>query len=238
MRPRVPLPRSFGPPTPAPGEYEARTLQYTCPLCASLECRPFAEVQGRRYLDCPNCRLVHMHAGDRLGREAERAVYALHQNDPGDPGYRRFLSRLAQPLLTRVRAGMQGLDYGSGPGPTLSVLLEERGLEMTIYDPFFAPDPRALSLRYDFVTCTETAEHFFAPGREFATLARLLRAGGLLAIMTEVLGDQRVFAEWAYARDPTHVCFYRRETLEWLGSFLRARLSRPHPNVAFFELGA
>lgn len=207
-----------------------------CPLC--LDARPQASetVHGRMLLDCPVCRLLYVHPAHHLDAERERAHYGLHQNHPSDAGYRRFLSRVAQPVLSRVVRGATGLDYGCGPGPTLSVMLEESGLKVHDYDPFFAPDVRALERDYDFVTCTEVVEHFSRPRLEFERLRRLLRPGGLLAVMTEVLQPDRDVATWGYARDPTHVCFYRWETFEWIAALLGAHLTRPHPNVALMEL--
>ena len=54
--------------------------------------------------------------------------------------YREFLSRLEHPPnVPKLPAAAEGLDFGSGPGPTLSVMLEEQGYRMSLYDPFFAP---------------------------------------------------------------------------------------------------
>lgn len=202
-----------------------------CPLCGSSRIRPFARAHGRRYRECPDCGLVHLAPEQRLDRAAEKRRYDLHENSPDDPGYRAFLDRLAAPLVERLEPGAEGLDYGSGPGPTLSVMLEEQGFPMAIYDPFYAPDPGPLRRRYDFVTCTETVEHFFDPGAELAHLRRLVRPGGWLAIMTEVLGPEQDFEAWHFARDPTHVCLYRRRTMDWIADRLGWRLESPRSSV-------
>lgn len=145
------------------------------------------------------------------------------------------MSRLCDPLLERLPAGVEGLDYGSGPGPTLSFMLAERGFEIAIYDPFFAPDPEALRRSYDFITCTEVVEHFHAPGDELDRLNRLLRPGGWLGVMTELLREGCAFENWHYVRDPTHVCFYRPETMQWIARRYGWTLDVPHPNVALFR---
>ncbi len=208
-----------------------------CPLCGGAGLVPFARAHGRAYRDCPSCRLVSMDPADRPGPSEERARYEEHENDPSDPRYRRFLDRLCGPLTERLPAGAHGLDYGSGPGPTLSVMLSERGSPTENFDPFFADEPALLRSTYDFVTCTETAEHFFEPAEEFETLFRLIRPGGWLGVMTEILEEEtaEAFAEWHYIRDPTHVVFYRWETFRWLEDRYRSRLERPHPNVALFQ---
>lgn len=214
------------------GDYTPR-----CPLCGCPDTIPFAEVGSSRYLDCPVCRMVHLDPAQRLAPEAERRHYDSHENDPDDPRYRVFLDRLVAPLSRRLEPGARGLDYGSGPGPAVAAMLAERGFPTSIYDPFFAPDSAALARSYDFITCTEVAEHFFHPGRELERLRDLLRPGGLLAIMTEILRDETVFERWRYARDPSHVCFYRERTMEWIAADRGWSLERPHPNVAIFQVG-
>ena len=68
--------------------------------------------------------------------------------------------------------------------------------------------------KYDFITCTETAEHFYDPFKEFNILNDLLIAGGWLGLMTCFMTDDSLFENWQYRKDPTHVVFYTRETLE------------------------
>jgi len=211
------------------------TTPPNCPLCRSDGVHPFASAHGRRYFDCQTCRLVFLAPEQRLDPGAERARYETHRNDPADEGYRAFLSRLAAPLAERLPPGAEGLDYGSGPGPTLSLMLEEQGFHVEIYDPFFCPNPAALERSYDFVTCTETVEHFFRPREEFERLGRLLRPGGWLGVMTEVLLNDAAFERWYYVRDETHVCFYRPATLEWLAAHFGWGVNFPHRNVALFH---
>jgi hypothetical protein len=205
-----------------------------CPLCMGQSAVELAAAQGRTYSRCPLCRLVFMAPQHRLPLAEERAHYRLHRNDPADHRYRRFLARVAEPLAPRVRPAAEGLDYGCGPGPTLSVMLRERGFDVRDYDPCFRPDESALRRTYDFITCTETAEHFHSPAQEFHRFDQLLRPGGWLALMTEVLDDACPFQTWWYVRDPTHVCFYARPTLEWIGRWREWRVFHPSKNVTLF----
>ncbi|HUH13741.1 MAG TPA: class I SAM-dependent methyltransferase [Longimicrobiales bacterium] len=205
-----------------------------CPLCGSDAVRPAARAHGRDYFACEVCALAFLSPAQRLSPTEERARYEQHENDPADARYRTFLARLAAPLMAHLQAGATGLDYGAGPGPALSVMLEEAGFPTAIYDPFFAPDPGPLSRTYDFVTCTETFEHFFAPARELEQLDALLRPGGWLAVMTE-LRDGQDLEKWWYVRDPTHVCFYAAQTLEWIAASRGWRLERPRASVALFH---
>ncbi len=95
-------------------------------------------------------------------------------------------------------------------------MLCEAGHRVALYDPFFVPDPAPLERSYDFVTCTETAEHFHAPADEFERLRAMVRPGGWLAVMTCFQTDDTRFAAWHYRRDPTHVVFYRAATFRHL----------------------
>lgn len=85
---------------------------------------------------------------------------------------------------------------------------------MTLYDPLFFNDALALETHYDFITCTEVVEHFHNPFGEFERLDKLLKPGGVLAVMTRFQTDDAAFANWHYRRDPTHVVFYREATFQ------------------------
>lgn len=153
----------------------------------------------------------------QLSPEQEKAVYDQHQNNPDDMGYRQFLGRLATPLVERLPTGpLDGLDFGSGPGPTLSIMLEEMGYNMAIYDPYFAPDPSVLTRQYDFVTCTEAIEHFNQPAKEWGLLLSMIKPGGWLGLMTKLATDAEAFTRWHYKNDPTHVSFFSRDTFRFL----------------------
>lgn len=191
-----------------------------CPLCGAAT-RAFCADRARRYAECPDCGLVTADPASHLSPAAERAIYDLHQNDPADARYRAFLSRLAEPLLSRLAPEMRGLDFGCGPGPVLSMLLREAGMVMTDYDPFYAPDPRALQGEYDFVTCTEVVEHFRDPLAGWTRVASLVRPGGWLGVMTQLAPDEPApFLRWRYRDDRTHVSFHRLATLRWLAATL------------------
>jgi hypothetical protein len=206
-----------------------------CPLCSEHTARAFARVGERDYFSCDTCGLVHLARSQRLSREHEHAHYNTHENSPVDVRYRAFLNTLAAPLIERLPTGAEGLDFGSGPGPTLSVMLAEQGFQTSTYDPFFAPDRRVLNRTYDFVSCSETIEHFFDPGEEFRRLDGLLGPRGWLGIMTTVLRTDEDFPSWHYHRDPTHVSFFRVDTLEWIAARYGWTLVRPHVNVALFQ---
>lgn len=169
----------------------------------------------------------------RPSPEQERAEYDRHRNID-EPGYRHFLSRLAEPLLQRLAQGASGLDYGCGPGPVLATMLAERGHPTALFDPIYAADAGVLERSYDFVTCTEVAEHFHAPRQEFERLDGLLRPGGWLAVMTQLRRPDQGFSTWRYVHDPTHVCFYEWATLQWIADWRGWQLLSVGDNVALF----
>ena len=195
-----------------------------CPLCESSDSLPFWRDQKRTYRRCQQCQLVFVPPVYHLSQAAEKAEYDLHRNNPDDKGYRTFLSRLSTPLCERLPAGASGLDYGCGPGPTLSLMLAEAGFDLHIYDPFYAADTDVLQECYDFITCSEVVEHFRFPGREFSILWDMLKPDGWLGIMTKLVIDRQAFARWHYKNDPTHIAFFSRKTFIFLAEHLAARL--------------
>ncbi|WCE29782.1 class I SAM-dependent methyltransferase [Vibrio sp. SCSIO 43137] len=187
-----------------------------CPLCKHSHIRPYHQDKRRHYLQCSRCELVFVPEDERLAAEAEKAIYDQHENDPNDQGYRRFLSRFASPLLERLEPESTGLDFGCGPGPTLSLMLEEAGHRTELYDLFYYPDNGVLESRYDFVTATEVIEHLYTPDRVWQQWLNLVKPGGWLGIMTKLVKDVEAFSGWHYKNDQTHVCFYSQATFRYL----------------------
>lgn len=206
-----------------------------CPVCEQGELTRFQAVKDTRYHRCSVCQATLMAPECRLGPSEEKAVYALHDNNTEDPGYRQFLSRLAEPLLKRLSPGSRGLDFGCGPGPALAAMLEESGMTMSLYDPYFHPDRSVLDQPYDFVTCTEVIEHLYHPASVFRQLDGLLVPGAILGVMTCFQTDDARFANWHYRRDPTHVVFYKQATLQWLADHYGWHLEVPAKDVAIFR---
>ena len=206
----------------------------SCPVCPSTADH-FLQVQGRDYYRCPVCQARFLNPAQYVSQADEHAHYLHHENHPDDPGYRRFLSKLADPLLAKLAPGSRGLDYGCGPGPALAHMLREAGHDVALYDPFFAPDPAPLDATYDFVTCTEVAEHFHNPRGEFTHLRDRVRPGGILAVMTCFQTDDARFADWHYRKDPTHVVFYRAETFHYLATFWGWQISIPAKDVVLLH---
>ncbi|GAB6096381.1 class I SAM-dependent methyltransferase [Desulfatiferula olefinivorans] len=206
-----------------------------CVICGDGGAKTVERAGAGVYYSCAACGVTFLEPDQRLSAEEERKRYGLHRNRPDDKGYRRFLETLADPLIPMLKPGARGLDYGCGPVPVLATMLRAAGHPTAVYDPFFFADSAPLETTYDFVTCTEAAEHFYRPIEEFQTLDRLLVPGGILAVMTTFRTDTVDFSTWHYRRDPTHVIFYREETMHCLAGRFGWTCMVPALNVAIMK---
>ena len=213
--------------------------QAVCPLCGEREIGYYHRDRRRDYWQCQTCQLVFVPPAQRLDAEAEKAQYDLHNNDAEDEGYRRFLNRLCAPLSQRLKEaaidGAQGLDFGSGPGPTLHRMMIERGFECEHYDVFYHPDDCVFDKRYHFMTSTEVVEHLYHPGEVLNRLWDLLLPEGYLGLMTKRVIDLNAFKTWHYKNDPTHVCFFSEATFHWLAQQWHAEYELIDKDVVIFK---
>ncbi len=205
-----------------------------CPLCHESEHTLYCEHETGEYRICTECALVFVLSDAYLDEEQEKERYDLHTNSPDDLNYRKFLSKIFDPVCERVQKGSFGLDFGSGPGPTLSMMFEERGYEMRIYDHFYARDEDVLKQRYDFITSTEVVEHLHDPAGVLDRLMGMLKPKGLLALLTQPYPPKEEFSKWYYKNDPTHVCFYSLSTMQWLAGKYGARLQNVGKDIFMF----
>ncbi|MFQ6370821.1 methyltransferase domain-containing protein [Shewanella sp. YIC-542] len=188
---------------------------HTCPLCGDQQPKMAVPARvARRYLRCSGCQLIFLHGGDRLSLAEERAYYATHENSIDDAGYVAFLTRLLKPVLPLLTPAMAGLDFGCGPGPTMSALLARHGIRCDDYDPAFFPI--ALQPSYDFILASECFEHFHQPATELGRLCSLLPPGGILGVMTDRWQSEAQFYDWHYTRDPTHCSFFHLDSFRWI----------------------
>jgi len=207
----------------------------SCPLCSSRQSTRYPRSRVRVFWRCLHCSLVFVDRHDYPDRETEKARYDQHCNSSMDSGYRKFLSALAIPLLSKVDAGAHGLDFGCGPGPALSQMLQEAGLFVDVFDFFYAPNSRIWEMRYDFITASEVIEHLHNPAMEIERLFGHLVPGGWLGIMTTWVDRINSFERSRYGRDPTHVCFYSESTFKWIASHWNTTVEFPGGNVVLFQ---
>jgi hypothetical protein len=191
-----------------------------CPLCTSDDCPLYWQGQNptRDYLHCQYCDLVFVPSRFQLCSEEEKKIYDQHENNPQDEHYRKFLGRLFTPMSTMLSKPSKGLDFGSGPGPTLSKMFAEQGHQCAIYDKFYANDKSTLEKDYGFVSATEVVEHLANPKDVFGMLFSLTeKTKGPVGIMTKLHPqDRKSFLQWHYKNDPTHIAFFSHLTMEML----------------------
>jgi len=212
-----------------------KEVKSECTVCGAPTTHHFLTLKGKDYRRCEKCRATLLDPAHWLLPEEEFKLYRKHNNDSTDRGYQKFLSKLAKPLLAKLVPSQNGLDYGCGPGPVLAEILTDAGHQMSLFDPFFYPDKSVLEKTYDFITCTESIEHFHRPAEEFARFNQMLRYGGWLGIMTCFQTDDDRFSSWHYRRDPTHVTFYRETTLRYIAAKFGWSCEIPVKDVALMQ---
>lgn len=202
-----------------------------CPLCETKKNELYWKNEDKHYFRCKQCSLVFLEKKFLPTLEVEKKQYDFHRNSAENEGYVAFLNQLIEPLHSMIKPNGQGLDYGCGPGPTLSVLMEKLGHEISLYDPFYFPEKSVLNQKYDFVTCTEVIEHVFDPALLITDLKKLLKSGGIIGMMTQEVKTKSEFPKWWYHRDPTHTRFYSLETFKWISENYNLSLTNPKKNV-------
>jgi len=154
----------------------------------------------------------------------ERAEYDKHENHIHDQGYRKFLSRVFNPIKERIQPSAKGLDFGCGPGPALAEMFKEAGFDMSTYDPFYAKNEKVLNGSYDFITSTEVIEHVKNPVQYLNQITKMLKPGGTIGLMTKLVTDQHAFKNWHYKNDQTHIRFYSKKTFKFIANSYKLNL--------------
>lgn len=204
-----------------------------CPLCCFNESSIFYKSE-KEYLKCYVCELVFLNYSYRLDSNKEKKVYEAHQNIPEDLRYQDFLKKLVSPLKGYIKKGSLGLDYGCGPGPAMPLLFKDYECEIVNYDPYFFPISLD-ELKFDFIVCTEAMEHMFNPNEELKKIVSLLGYKGVFGLMTEMCPSKDLFDKWYYKNDPTHVCFYSKETMSWIAKKFNLELLMSNDSIWIFE---
>ena len=106
---------------------------------------------------------------------------------------------------------------------------------MNIYDHFYAKDEEVLTSQYDFITSTEVIEHLYDPMSVLDRLWNLLNEEGILVLLTQPYPNQDEFDAWYYKNDPTHVCFFSHDTMQWLENKWDANLEIIGKDVFIFK---
>lgn len=189
-----------------------------CKICH----RPLTAIHDTQMLSdfyhCPDCAFIFKDHEAYVSSERERKQYDQHNNTLESPGYvQMFEAFIALCITPHAQEIQTVLEFGSGPGPVLSKLLRDRGLEVDSYDKFYAPTPVYEGKQYDLITATEVIEHIEGPLEIMRFFHEHLRKGGYLALMTQFhSNDSDTYLRWWYRRDPTHISFFTPETFRTL----------------------
>jgi len=186
-----------------------------CPLCGSESSEKILSKEQKDYYYCKCCELIFINPELLLDVADEKLRYDYHINNIEDKGYVNFLNRVIEPASKYLGESMMGLDYGCGPGPTLSQLVEQKGIKCDVYDPIYFPELDFES-KFDFIFATECFEHFYNPKQEIEKIRGLLKPNGLLAVMTEFWKTKEEFPNWYYLKDDTHVSLFNENTFEYI----------------------
>lgn len=222
-----------------------RISQIACPLCGENRIDILFSIAERSFLECSQCDLLFIPPSNFPSFAEEKSRYDQHNNCLMDAGYIRHLDRVRTQLVAHLKPGALGLDFGCGPDRCLSRLFEDDGFAMDNYDPFYGPalgkrsagkrGAGKRSAQYDFITCSEVAEHFSDPRAEFNLMQSLLCPNGWVSIMTNLREGDRRCASWWYLRDITHRCFYSKRTFEFISGMLPWRLESVVDDVITFQ---
>lgn len=173
------------------------------------------------YHYCPRCECIALDGAFTVSASQEKHQYDQHNNSLENEGYVQmfedFLDYFWEELEHKTP---KALDFGSGPTPVLSVLMQRRGANVTCYDKFYHPDKDFKTHRFTLITSTEVFEHLDNPLQTLMVLTEHLASGGHIALMT-LFHDNNMdhFWTWWYRRDPTHITFFTPKTIEVLADF-------------------
>lgn len=186
-----------------------------CLLC-NFDTEIFFKEKGREFFKCGNCLSIMLNPTNYISKINEKARYENHNNDVDDIRYQNFVAPIVKSVIKDYKSSHIGLDFGAGTGPVITSMLEKKGSELNLYDPYFHNYPQNLNRKHDFIVCCEVIEHFYNPFKEFKLMSEILNPNGRLYCMTSLYDEEINFEDWYYRNDETHVFFYHKKTIKWI----------------------
>lgn len=186
-----------------------------CLLCQNNTVA-FKNINDREYFKCVNCHSIMLDQKNYVSSEKEKERYEEHNNDVFDKRYQAFVWPIVEAVLKDYNKEHKGLDFGSGTGPVITKLLEDKDYSIKVYDPYFANFKEKLADSYDYIVCCEVMEHFYDPRLEFKRLRSMLNPEGSLYLKTSIYDESIDFDAWYYKNDQTHVFFYHKKALDYI----------------------
>lgn len=197
-----------------------------CRLCAG-ETITLCHPKIGDYFWCQQCDYIYKDEKDYISDEAELEIYDQHHNSIEDPRYVAYFQKFIKCAIVEYASdGKVGLDFGSGPSPVLSMILEQDyGYAIDIYDKYYSPQPVYEKKQYALITSTEVVEHLKDPLEYFRLFKSLLKPQGIIAIMTQFHPQaEGKFINWHYMRDRSHVSFFTLTTMEFIAEKVGLRI--------------
>lgn len=211
---------------------------FHCKICQASTLEINDLKKALLYHRCQCCGFVFLQDDFRVDTSREKRQYDQHNNSLENEGYvqmfEAFIDLSITPYLSNIRTA---LDFGSGPEPVFSKLLERRGLEVDIYDLYYAPTKVYETKRYDLITSTEVFEHLSKPLEILELLVSHLNASGYIVLMTKFPpSDDQAFLAWWYRRDPTHISFFTPQSFEIMAEKVGLKvLKTMKQNIVIFQ---
>jgi len=189
-----------------------------CKLCNNPVTNIIDSRNNWEFFHCKKCEFIFKNESDFVSSEDELKQYNNHNNTMDSPGYVEMFEKFMDATFDEyIKDIKRVLEFGSGPGPVLSELLKNSGLNVDIYDKYFSAKKVYEGKKYDLITSTEVIEHIENPKDIFDFFASHIKKSGYLALMTQFhTNDAEDFKKWWYKNDPTHICFFRPHTFEVL----------------------
>ena len=211
---------------------------YLCKICQAST-RSIKDVKKELiYYRCSGCGFISLDDRYILNEIDEKCKYDQHNNSLENEGYvqmfENFIDLSIAPYLKNIKTA---LDFGSGPEPVFSKLLERRGLEVDIYDLYYAPQKVYEGKKYDLITSTEVFEHLSKPLETLELLVNHTKVNGYIALMTKFPpSDDKDFLAWWYRRDPTHISFFTPKSFEVMAEKFGLKvLTMLNDNIVVFQ---
>ncbi|MGM0601287.1 MAG: class I SAM-dependent methyltransferase, partial [Candidatus Rifleibacteriota bacterium] len=202
-----------------------------CTLCNT----ELVEKVDEYYFICSTCGACVKDTRYYLSDELEKKRYEGHNNDVNDARYQKFTSPITNTVLDKFEPHHLGLDYGCGTGPVITKVLQDKGYNIKLYDPYFFPDEDYLNYRYDYIIACEVFEHLHHPAQDIAKLIKILKPGGHLLIMTFLYDSSIDFNKWGYRNDLTHVFIYSKKTINYIKDTFALKLERIDNRLIVFK---
>ena len=211
---------------------------HLCKICNTSTSEIVDNKKSLIYYRCEACGFVSLSDSFMVNKVLEKEQYDHHNNSLENEGYvtmfENFIDNAIAPYLENIETA---LDFGSGPTPVFSVLLERRGLIVDIYDLYYSPEKVYESKSYDLITSTEVFEHLSRPIEILEMLAEHLNERGYVALMTKFPPkDDQAFLDWWYRRDPTHISFFTPKSFELMAEKVGLKVLKTiNENIVVFQ---